>query len=475
MAPSPTVNIDVNHCNSPGVARARPLAAEQRQPAFKLRDFAGLDNALSRLPPRPGQGPCTDHHADATVPDMDAPREPALPHPDPAGRAAGRPLRLALFTGVYDYIKDGISITLNRLVEFLEREGVEVVVFAPTAKEAAFEHVGTLFPVPSIAMIRRPDYRLALGLGRPAREFLAAYQPDLFHIAVPDILGFQALRLARRQGIPVVGSFHTRYDTYMKYYSLSWLKPISIAYFRNFYGHCDHVYAPSPSMVEELRLAGIGHDVRIWSRGVDIQRFNPQNRSMAWRRSQGIADSDVVVTFVARLVLEKEVGTLIKSLQGLTQRGIRHRSLIVGDGPERADMEVSLPDTLFTGFLDGDELARAFASSDIFLFPSDTETFGNVTLEAMASGLPAVCADATGSRSLVVHGVTGFLATAKKPDEFIGYLTQLINDADLRATMAAAALERSKSYTWDNAFRELLANYRDAVEAKRREVNKSQR
>lgn len=376
-----------------------------------------------------------------------------------------RPLRVAIATGVYNYIKDGISLTLNRLVEFLEREGAEVRIFAPTAKQPAFQHFGTLVSVPSIPLPRRPEYRLAIGLGKNARQQFADFNPDLLQISVPDILGYKSMRLAQSLGVPVVGSFHTRYDTYLKYYGLEPFKGLGMKYLRHFYGNCAQVYAPSESMADELQRANIAKDVRIWSRGVDHKRFFPARRSLQWRQSVGVKDDEVVIVFVARLVREKELVTLVKTLQELEHRGVPHRSVIVGDGPERRTMQTQLPNTIFAGFLDGEDLPVAFASSDIFLFPSDTETFGNVTLEAMASGLPVVCANATGSRSLVDDCTNGFLVTPNDPSEFANHLEMLCGDVDLRRKMASSGIEKSQAYTWDRSFQQLLSHYGQLLES----------
>lgn len=382
--------------------------------------------------------------------------------PSPENRENER-LRLAIFTGVYDYIKDGISLTLNRLVRHLEARGTEVLIFAPTRGKPVFETAGTLVSVPSIPLVLRPDYRVALGLPRAARQRLAAFRPTLFHVAVPDILGYRALRLGQKWGIPVVASCHTRYNTYGKYYGIGFLEKHAASYLNYFYGQCAEVYTPSQSMTELLRAENPAINVRYWGRGVDSDRFHPGKRAMDWRRGLGIGDDEVLITFVSRLVLEKGLDRLATILTALKASGARHRGMIVGDGPERGMLAARLPDTLFTGFLDGEDLARAYASSDIFLFPSVTETFGNVTLEAMASGLPTVCADATGSSSLVRHGVSGFLADPGRDEEYVGYLKQLIGDGGLRTGMGNAGLDLSATYSWDTAMERLISYYHDAM------------
>ncbi len=213
------------------------------------------------------------------------------------------------------------------------------------------------------------------------------------------------------------------------------------------------------SMAEALADYGITHGIRLWQRGVDMDRFHSSHRSAVWRQALGIDDDEVVITFVSRLVWEKGLKVYAEVIEGLTARGIPHRSLIVGDGPARSELVERLPDTLFTGHLEGEALARAYASSDVFLFPSDTETFGNVTLEAMASGLPAVCADATGSRSLVVDGQTGLLAPPFDAGRFLKAAERLVTDHPLRREMGWKALERAQTYAWSAVLDRIVGYY----------------
>lgn len=377
-------------------------------------------------------------------------------------RSAHVPHRIALFTGAYNHIADGVSLTLNRLVAFLERSGAEVRVFAPTVENPPVEHAGTLLPVASIPVPGRPEYRVSLRLSRTMREELAAFQPTLFHIATPDLLGYQALKLAQKWDVPVVASYHTHFSSYLKYYGLDALEGFMWKYLKRFYDQCAHVYVPSPSMEAVLHTHGITEGLRLWQRGVDTSRFNPDRRSTTWRHTLGVEDGEVLITFVGRLVWEKGLTVFADVIEGLQARGIRHRSMIVGDGPARAELETRLPRTIFTGYLGGESLARAYASSDVFLFPSDTETFGNVTLEAMASGLPAVCADATGSNALVTSGVTGYLVEPGASGLFLDAVARLTTDAALRRRMGEAALVHAQDYEWD-AVLARIAGYYDEI------------
>lgn len=380
----------------------------------------------------------------------------AMRSPNPA---QDTPLRVAVVSSSYNYIKDGIALTMNRLVSFLEAQGVVVLVFAPVARTPAFEHSGEVVPVPSVAIPIRPEYRMAFGLVGEARRRLKAFKPDIIHITVPDLLGLQALRLGRALGVPVVSSFHTRYETYLNYYAGLGLLALPYRYYeRFFYRSCRSVYVPSESMIDVLAARGIAGNVSLWSRGVDAERFNPSRSSSSWRQRYQIGRDEFVVLFVSRLVREKDLATLGAVFNSLGDER-KVRCVVVGDGPDRAMIEARSPKAIFTGFLEGDQLAEAYASSDLFVFPSFTETFGNVTLEAMASGLPVVCADATGNRSLVVNGETGFLVPAGDIGEFLSRIRQLRGDAALRRQFGDAARARSLKYSWDQAMLRMLLSY----------------
>ncbi len=371
------------------------------------------------------------------------------------------PLRVALFSGNYNYVMDGPARALNRLVGHLEQRNVSVMVFAPTAKTAALEHTGTLVSVPSISLPFRSEYRLGLGITPSVKAQLKDFRPTLFHLAAPDLLGYAALRLAKRWQIPVVASFHTRFDAYGRYYGGASLEKYATRYLLHFYNQCAQVYPPSESMAEELRAVGLTSDMRIWSRGVDCQMFSPRHRDMDWRRENKIADGTPVILFAGRLVREKGLGFFTQVINRLERAGVDHKVFIAGAGPERARLQKALPRALFAGHLRDRELARAYASADIFFNPSISETFGQVTLEAMASGLPAVCADATGSRSLVQHNKTGFLAPFGNHDAFANALCTLIEEPDLRARFGDEAVRIAKQKDWHSILDGLLHNYHD--------------
>jgi phosphatidylinositol alpha 1,6-mannosyltransferase len=291
------------------------------------------------------------------------------------------------------------------------------------------------------------------------------FAPNLIHLSVPDRLAFFVKKWAIGRGIPVVASVHTRFDTYLSYYGMPWVDKILGDVMRRLYADLPEVYAPSESMADQLRADGMGNNIRIWSRGVDKAIFNPERRSLDWRRSLGIGDGERVVAFVGRLVMEKGLDVFADAVDRLTATGVAHRVLIVGDGLAREWAETRMPQAIFAGQLAGPDLARAYASSDMLFNPSTTETFGNVTLEAMASGLPVVGARATGTSSLVHHGISGLLVTPGDIDGYAAALSTYLTD-DVAATMAGeAGLALSRRYDWDEINQTMLDHYRNAVAA----------
>lgn len=372
-------------------------------------------------------------------------------------------LRVAIFTGNYNHIQDGVSLTLNRLVRYLLDNNVSVMVFGPTIEHPPMGHAGDFVAVPSISILGRPEYRISIRLPNKTRARLEEFAPDLIHIATPDLLGYKALKFAGAKGIPVVASYHTHFTSYLKYYKLKILEPLVWKYLRWFYGHCRHLYVPSASMKEELNGRGITHGLELWARGVDTELFNPGKRNMEWRRKIGFADDDVIVAIVSRLVWEKNLKTFAGAVNKSSAQNNKIKALIVGDGPEKKEFKRMIPQAYFTGYLSGDALAEAYASSDVFFFPSETETFGNVTLEAMSCGLPVIVADATGSKSLVDEGKNGFIGQPHNVEEFSTLIGQLAQNDIKRSRMSKASREKALKYDWDHVMDNLLSLYQLAV------------
>jgi glycosyltransferase involved in cell wall biosynthesis len=368
-------------------------------------------------------------------------------------------LRIALFSGNYNYVRDGANQALNRLVDYLLRQGAAVRIYSPTVKDPAFPAKGDVVHIPAIPFPGRSEYRAPLFIPGRAKRDIQRFRPNMFHVASPEVLGHRAVTLAHKLDLPVIASVHTRFETYPRYYGLAFLEPAMVAALRRFYRRCDAIFAPSESMAQLLREQRMNYDVGIWTRGIDREIFNPERRDLGWRRSLGIADDVPVIGFTGRLVMEKGLDVFSDAIDRLERRQVRHKVLVVGEGPARDWFEKRLPDACFVGFQAGPDLGRAVASMDMLFNPSVTETFGNVTLEAMSCGLPVVAAIATGSQSLVADGVTGRLIRAGAIDAFADALAAYCQQPDLRAAAGQAGMAVSLRYGWDAVNQALVDGY----------------
>ena len=376
-------------------------------------------------------------------------------------------LRVALFSGNYNYTRDGANQAQNLLVGSLLDAGVPVRVYSPTAPIPAFQARGDVVDVPSVPFPGgRGEYRLGRGLPARPRRDLEAFAPTLVHVSSPEFTGHAAVTWARTHGVPVVAAVHTRFETYFQYYGLKLIQPAIRAILRRFYDRADRVIVPTPSVAETIRELGVATPISLWPRGVNHQRFRPEARSLQWRRTLGIADDEVAVGFLGRLVLEKGLGIFAEVIAALRARGVKHRVLVVGKGPAEEWFAKQTPEAAFAGFQTGDDLGRAVASMDVLFNPSVTETWGQVTSEAMAAGVPVVAARATGAVDLLEEGVSGFLVSPRDVAAYADAIARLVADPALRARMGAAANARAATFRWDTANAAVLRAYREVLAAR---------
>ena len=377
-------------------------------------------------------------------------------------------LRIALFSGNYNYVRDGANLSLNRLVGYLLEQGAKVRIYAPTVNEPAFEPTGELVSVPAFPIPLRPEYRVPMALTPRIRRDLAEFKPNVVHIASPDVVGHRAVSWARRNQVAAVASVHTRFDTYLAYYHLQIFEPTVRALLRRLYRRCDAIMVPAESTAAVLRAQRMNRDIAIWGRGIDREQFNPDRRDMGWRRRSGIRDDELVVAFLGRIVMEKGLDVFADAIHALAGRKARYRVLVIGDGPARSWFEQQLPDALFLGQQEGDDLARALASADVLLNPSITETFGNVTLEAMACALPVVAAAATGATNLVRDGESGMLVDPADIEGFADALEAYATDSELRRRHGQAGLAFAQTMDWDRINSAVLRVYGRAIDKRGR-------
>src|SRR6185369_3374339 len=272
-----------------------------------------------------------------------------------------------------------------------------------------------------------------------------------------------------------VASVHTRFDTYCAYYGLEFLEPLARGIMRRLYQRCEIVMVPADSFAAILQAQRMNRDIAIWARGIDREQFNPGRRDMDWRRGLGIADDEMVVGFLGRIVMEKGLDVFSDAIRALESRRIRHRVMVIGEGPAQPWFESQLPNAIFVGQQTGTDLARALASADVLFNPSITEAFGNVTLEAMACRLPVVAAEATGATTLVSNGTTGILVEAGDIDAYAAALETYGRDPELRRRHGEAGLAVAQTMDWDTINSAVIHSYERAIAKRERLTRLSRR
>ncbi len=371
-------------------------------------------------------------------------------------------MRILYFTESLFPLVDGVSMTLGRLFDTLEARGIDFRVYSPFVPDGTVSWSRRVRRAASVAFPLYAAYRVSLPWQRGLAAELDRYGPDLVHVASPTPLAARALHWAERRGVPAVATFHTHFVAYFRYYGVGRLERLGWYLLRRFYRRCAAVYAPAPGIVEELRGQGI-RPVELWSRGVDAARFSPRWRDAALRAGLGATEDVPLLLFVSRLVKEKDLADLVATERRLRDRGCPHRLALVGDGPLRGRLERALPDARFAGHQSGEALSRWYASGDVFVFPSTTETFANVVLEAQASGLPAVVVDRGGPQGVIRPGETGLVARANDPADLADGVERLLRDRELRRRMGRAARARAEGRHWDDVNARLLESYARVV------------
>jgi glycosyltransferase involved in cell wall biosynthesis len=287
-------------------------------------------------------------------------------------------------------------------------------------------------------------------------------RPDVVHIATEGPLGWSALRAARRHGVPTVSDFRTNFHAYSKHYGVGWLQRAIVGYLRGFHNRTLATMVPTPVLQRELAAQGF-YNLRVVARGVDTEQLSPARRDVALRRLWGAGDDTVVVLCVSRLASEKNLTLLWRAFEAIRRRGIEARLVLVGDGPQRAQLQALCQGAHFAGVRRGLDLAAHYASADLFVFPSLTETFGNVVPEAMASGLPVVAFDHAAAGQLVRHGDNGWLAALREPVQFVDLAAHAAGDRTALQAMGARARSTALALDWQRVVDELEAVLRHAV------------
>lgn len=365
-------------------------------------------------------------------------------------------IRIAFFAEILFEEYDGAARTMFQIINRIDPDRFSFFFIYGKGPGQVDGHYS--LRVPTLNTGINADYSVSLPalVGRQVKEKLDAFQPDVIHIATPSFLGFFALRYARSRNVPVISLYHTNFLSYVPYYLRrmpALIKPVQrwmTSTTRRFYNRCDVVYIPSCAMQKQLEGLGVDNEKMVlWQRGIDLNLFNPRKKDKAYM--QEITGNDKPnILFASRLVWEKNIQTLIDIYKRLQNTDLSHNFIIAGDGPAREEMRRQMPEAIFMGKLPHCELSKLYASSDIFVFPSISETYGNVVVEAMASGLPCVIADGGGSADLVRHGQTGYKCFPRSAGDYLIYIRLLLGDPTLYKFIRDTGLAYTKELDWNN-------------------------
>lgn len=365
-------------------------------------------------------------------------------------------MRIAFFTDTFYPQINGVTKTLGQLANFLKQNNIPHLFLAP-------DYPNRTQPMDDLPILRfksilfppYPECRLSLPHYAKLKRQLDAFQPDIIHVVTPLGIGQAGVRYAKENKVPLVSSFHTNFDAYLKYYNLTSLEPILWNFFKSFHANFDINFCPSYDTKSLLEKQGISN-VKIWSRGIHTGLFSPR-----YRKNLNHKDT-LKILYAGRLAAEKDLDVLIESIHILNKKYKDKIDVyIAGDGPFKNQMLKRAPNNMiFMGYLKGQNLSEIYASCDIFAFPSSTETFGNVILEAMASGLPVVAVKSGGVIENVHDHYNGLLATPCNPDSFAKALEFLITNRELRLRLSHNALHYVKKKSWNQIFNDLIADYR---------------
>lgn len=372
-------------------------------------------------------------------------------------------LHIALVTETYPPEVNGVAMTLGRLVDGLRARGQRVSLTRPRQRQDRAaggdddEHLVMGLPIPGYA---------GLNFGVASKRRLAdawrKARPDIVHVATEGPLGWTAVAVARSMQIPVVAGFHTNFHNYSRYYGLGWLQRPLNAYLRQFHNRARLTLAPTRRLVEKLGADGY-RNLGVMARGVDTALFDPQRRDPALRRSWGTGDDAVALIHVGRLAPEKNLSLLVDAFRAVQVVRPQSRLVLVGDGPESRRMRREHPDLVFAGTRSGEDLARHYASADLFLFPSLSETFGNVLLEAMASGLAAVAFDYAAASEHLQHRVNGLKAVFGDAAGFRRLAAELAVTPGTSRRLGQAACLTARGLAWSVVIDRLLDDYRQLL------------
>ena len=379
-----------------------------------------------------------------------------------------RPLRVAVVTETYPPEVNGVAATVARVVEGLRERGHELQVVRPRQTEDDIAGVGPGYSetlVRGLPIPRYPQLKMGLPNKRALVQLWSERRPDVVHLVTEGPLGWSALQAARHLCLPIVSDFRTNFQAYSQHYGIAWLRRPITAYLRAFHNQTACTMVPTEALRSELAAAGFKR-LRVVARGVDTQRFDPLRRSAQLRASWGAGPNTLVALTVGRLAPEKNLDTVIAAWQAMCEQDSQVRLVVVGDGPEKQRLMRRCPGAAFAGLRRGDDLAAHYASADVFLFASVTETFGNVVPEAMASGLAVVAYDHAAAGQLIHHGHNGMLARVNDAPGFCAVARRVSSDLAHARSLGLRARASTRRLDWGRIVVQIENEYSDVLPAR---------
>ncbi len=380
---------------------------------------------------------------------------------------ARRSLRVAVVTETWPPEVNGVAATAARVVAELRDRGHELQVIRPRQQHddaAAAEPGYAEVLMRGLPIPRYPQLKMGLPSRRTLLRLWGLQRPDVVHIVTEGPLGWSALQAAQALKLPVVSDFRTNFHAYSRHYGVAWLQRPIVGYLRKFHNRTACTMVPTEGLRAELQAEGF-QNLRVVARGVDTGLFDPARRSDELRRQWGVGPRDMVAVHVGRIAPEKNLDTLLAAHAAMRQRDPLVKLVFVGDGPARAAMQQRCPQAHFAGLQRGETLAAHYASADVFLFPSLTETYGNVLPEAMASGLAVVAFDYAAAGQLVRHGHNGLLVRVGEDAGFCQTAARLASDLDEARTLGREARATAMKLDWGRIAREVEVEYQAAMAA----------
>jgi glycosyltransferase involved in cell wall biosynthesis len=379
--------------------------------------------------------------------------------------SAAQPLKIAVVTETYPPDINGVAHTLSKIVEGLQALGHDLWLIRPKQQAQHMAVQTAHFQEVLVKGVPIPFYN-ELRMGLPAKRELqrlwAKQRPDIVHIATEGPLGWSALQVARKLKLPVSTDFRTNFHAYSQHYGIGWLSGAIRVYLKKFHNRADVTMVPTAMLQHELQAKGFER-VQVVPRGVDTSQFSPSYRSLALRQSWGVAEDDKVLLYVGRLAAEKNLGLVVQSYLKAKHHNERIRLVLVGDGPMRESLQQQHPDIVFAGYRSGADLAAHYASADVFVFASLTETFGNVTLEAMASGLAVVAFKHAAAGQCISHGDNGMCVDTESPQDFVQAVCAVVEAHSLQTRLAKQALLTAQTFDWPGVVQRTEAVFRQVM------------